>query len=74
MGGYHIELVAKFCVTNHSKVNGLKTQQVCRALTGSMGQSLGTAWLGDLGSSSEGSTGAGGPMSQVTHSHGWQLA
>lgn len=72
MGGCHTELVAKFCVTSYSKANGLKTQQVFRALTGSMDQILGITWLGDLGSAAEGLTGAGSPMSHVTHSHGWQ--
>lgn len=40
-----------------------------------MGQGLGAVWLGvlDQGLTSEGSGGAGGPISKVTLSHGWQV-
>lgn len=31
-------------------------------------------WFGLRVSLSEGSNGAGGPVSTVTHSHGWQVA
>ena len=56
--------------------NGLKKPTVTylRALTVSMGQGFGSAWLGDLGSGCHhlSRTGAGGPVSKVTHSRGWQ--